>query len=161
MFVPMFRRSKAPAALLVSLVVALGACTADKDEELRLSGGVENFTIQPEYEKFCAAYDSLNIALNEMSKTGSTKENFAVVIEKSKALVEASPEDIASAVLSNDAILNAMNKAFEDRGYDEEKISEDEGLRQEVQALYSRDGLAELTTQFADYLVKNCGVSTE
>ena len=91
MFVPMFRRSKAPAALLVSLVVALGACTADKDEELPLSGGVENFTIQPEYEKFCAAYDSLNIALNEMSKTGSTKENFAVVIEKSKALVEASP----------------------------------------------------------------------
>lgn len=146
---------------LVALSVGLGACSSDEKEELRLSGGVENFTIQPAYQEFCSAYDSLNIALNEMSVQGTTKDSFGVVLEKSKGLVDASPDDIVDAVLSNDAVLNAMNNAFSDRDYDQAKISEDEGLRQEVQALYSQDGLAELTSRFADYLVKNCGVSTE
>ena len=157
----MVRRSKFLAWSIVAVSIGLGACSSGGDEELRLSGGIENFTIQPEYDEFCSAYDSLNVALNEMAATGSTKENFAIVLDKSKVLVEASPDDIADAVLSNDAVLNAMNQAFADRDYDESKIREDEGLRQEVQALYSRDGLAELTTRFADYLVKNCGVSTE
>lgn len=150
--------------LLLSFVVlsgGLGACSSGGDEKLRLSGSADNFVIQPAYREFCAAYDSLNLALNEMSDKGATKENFAAVIEKSRALVVVSPDDIADAVLSNDALLNAMNKAFADRNFDEEKIGEDEGLRQEVQALYSREGFAELASRFASYLVKNCGVSTE
>ena len=113
------------------------------------------------FTEFCAAYDELNLAMNAMSDRGTTKETFAVVLEKSKALVEASPDDIADAVLSNDAILNAMNQAFAERGYDEEKISADEGLRQEVQRLYAQEGLPELTSKYADYLVTNCGVSVE
>ena len=157
----MICRSKFLALSLLALSIGLGACSSNDDEELRLSGGVDNFAIQPEYQEFCTTYDSLTIALNEMSDNGTTKENFAVVLEKSKALVAASPDDIADAVLSNDAILNAMNKAFADRNFDASKISEDEGLRQEVQALYAREGVAELTTSFANYLVKNCGVSTE
>ena len=146
--------------LLLALSVGLGACS-DDEKTLRLSGGVEDFIIQPEFQEFCDAYDSLNIALNEMSKQGSTKESFESVLERSGALVAAAPDEIAAAVLSNDAILNAMNKAFADRNYDAEKIAADEGLRQEVRVLYSQDGLAELTTEFSKYLVKNCGVSTE
>ena len=149
-----------PLALLIASAVGLSACSNDSDE-LRLSGGVKDFVMDQKFTEFCAAYDELNLAMNDMSDRGTTKETFAVVLEKSKALVEASPDDIADAVLSNDAILNAMNQAFAERGYDEEKISADEGLRQEVQRLYAQEGLPELTSKYADYLVTNCGVSVE
>lgn len=148
--------------LVLSVVAIFGfaACSND-DKELRLSGGVENFTIDPKFTKFCAAYDDLNIALNDMTERGTNKETFAVVLAKSKALVDLAPDDIVESIITNDAILNAMNQAFADRDYDEEKISTDEGLRQEVRQLYAQDGLPELTSQYADYLVKNCGVSVD
>lgn len=150
-------------ALVVASAIGFSACSNDSNDsdDLRLSGGVEDFVIDQKYTEFCAAYDELNVAINDMSDLGSTKATFGIVLEKSKALVEASPDDIADAVLSNDAILNAMNQAFAERGYDEEKISADEGLRQEVQRLYAQDGLPELTSKYADYLVTNCGVSVE
>lgn len=147
-------------ALSLACVTLVAACSNDS-EDLRLSGGVENFVMDPKFTEFCAAYDELNVAINDMSDLGTTKATFSVVIQKSKALVEASPDDIADAVLSNDAILNAMNQAFAERDYDDEKISADEGLRQQVQQLYAQDGLPELTSKYADYLVKNCGVSVE
>lgn len=147
------------AAALVA-PVALVACGNDGDK-LLLSGGAKNFTMDPKYAEFCGAYDQLNIALNDMSKAGSTKESFEVVLKKSAALVEVAPDDIADAVLTNDAILNAMNAAFAQRDYDQATITTDEGLRQEVQTLYSQKGLPEMTTKYSEYLVKNCGVSTE
>lgn len=147
-------------ALAIAAALGFSACSKDS-EDLRLSGGAENFVMDPKFAEFCAAYDELNLAMNDMSEIGTTKATFGVVLQKSKALVEASPDDIADAVLSNDAILNAMNQAFAERGYDEKKISADEGLRQEVQRLYSQDGLPELTSKYADYLVTNCGVSVE
>lgn len=147
------------AAALVA-PVALVACGNDSDK-LLLSGGAKNFTMDPKYAEFCGAYDQLNIALNDMSKAGSTKESFEVVLKKSAALVEVAPDDIADAVLTNDAILNAMNAAFAQRDYDQATITTDEGLRQEVQTLYSQKGLPEMTTKYSEYLVKNCGVSTE
>lgn len=142
----------------VAAILGLAACAKDQ-KELRLSGGVDNFTMDPKYASFCDAYDELNIALNDMTERGTNEETFAVVLERSKTLVDLAPDDIADAVLSNDAILNAMNQAFSERDYDEEKISADEGLRQEVQQLYAQDGLPELTSKYADYLVDNCGVS--
>jgi hypothetical protein len=147
-------------ALSIIPVALLSACASD-EKELRLSGGADNFTIDPKFKDFCAAYDDLNLALNDMTEIGTTKETFKIVLEKSSALVDASPDDIADAVLSNDAILNAMNQAFSDRGYDREKIDADESLRQEVQQLYAQEGLPELASKYADYLVKNCGVSVE
>jgi len=146
--------------LLIVPLAVLSGCSKD-EKELRLSGGVSNFTIDPEFKGFCAAYDELNIALNDLTEIGTSKETFGVVLEKSRTLVDIAPDDISDAVLSNDAILNAMNQAFSDRGYDREKIDADESLRLEVQQLYSQKGLPELTTKYADYLVKNCGVSVE
>ena len=153
-------RKIVPVALAILVVVGLGACSND-DKDLRLSGSVDNFTMDPKFAEFCAAYDDLNIALNDMNERGTNKETFTIVLGKSKALVDLAPDDIADAVLSNDAILNAMNQAFSERDYDEEKISADEGLRQEVQQLYAQEGLPELTSKYAEYLVKNCGVSVE
>ena len=149
-------------SILLSIVatVVVTACSND-DKELRLSGSVDNFTMEEKYVEFCSAYDDLNLALNDMSERGTTKETFDAVLDKSKALVAAAPGDIEDAVVSNDAILNAMSNAFAERGYDPEKISADEGLRQEVQTLYAQDGLADLASDYADYLVKNCGVSVE
>lgn len=145
---------------VATMVLSLAAC-GKSDDKLLLSGGAKDFTMDPKYAEFCGAYDALNIALNDMSKAGSTKESFAVVLQKSKSLVELAPADILDSVRTNDAILNAMNKAFADRDYNQETISTDEGLRQEVQALYAQKGLPELTTEYSKYLVKNCGVSTE
>jgi hypothetical protein len=54
-----------------------------------------------------------------------------------------------------------MNAAFAEREYDQATIATDEFLRQEVQALYAQKGLPEMTSTFSDYLVDNCGVSTE
>lgn len=159
-------RRRRPRSVLVALsAVALGAtalvgCGSSDKQELRLSGGAKNFTMDPKFETFCAAYDSLTLSLNDMAASGASKEAFDKILKDSKALVDASPDDIVDSVVTNDAILNAMNKAFADRKYDQEKIDTDETLRQEVQALYAQDGLAELTTKYADYLVKNCGVST-
>lgn len=146
--------------LLIVPVAILSGCASD-EKELRLSGGIDSFTIDPKFKDFCAAYDDLNLALNEMNEIGTSKETFGIVLEKSSALVDLSPDDIADAVLSNDAILNAMNQAFSDRGYDREKIDADEGLRREVQQLYAQEGVPELASKYADYLVKNCGVSVE
>jgi hypothetical protein len=96
-----------------------------------------------------------------MSEAGSTKESFEVVLKKSAALVDVAPQDIVDSVMTNDAILNAMDAAFAQRDYDQATITTDEGLRQEVQTLYAQEGLPELTTKYSKYLVKNCGVSTE
>lgn len=155
-----------PKALLITALVALAAplvlaSCANDDEKLALSGGAKDFVMDPKYTEFCAAYDQLNIALNDMNDVGTNKESFGVVLEKSAALVEIAPDDIVDAVLTNDAILNAMNKAFADRNYDEEAISQDDTLRQEIQVLYAQEGLPEMTSKYADYLVDNCGVSTE
>lgn len=144
--------------LSIAAIIGLAACSND-EKELRLSGGVDNFVIDPKYTAFCSAYDDLNIALNEMTESGTNKETFAAVLAKSKVLVDLSPDDVADAVLSNDAILNAMNQAFAERDYDEEKIVADDGLRLEVQQLYAQDGLPEMTSKYANYLVENCGVS--
>ncbi len=146
------------AALAISSVLA--SC-GGSDEELRLSGGAKGFTMDPKFAEFCTAYDALNIALNEMSEAGSTKESFEVVLKKSAALVDVAPQDIVDSVMTNDAILNAMDAAFAQRDYDQATITTDEGLRQEVQTLYAQEGLPELTTKYSKYLVKNCGVSTE
>jgi hypothetical protein len=125
-----------------------------------MSGSAKNFTMDPKYTEFCTAYDNLNLALDDMSKTGSTKAAFAAVLTKSKELVNVSPSEIEAAVTSNDAILNALNNAFAQHDYDEEKINSDETLKKQIQALYQQEGLPELATQYADYLVKNCGIST-
>lgn len=156
----MIRKKFLFAALAIAAPVCLVSCTND-GEDLLLSGGAKNFTMDPKYTEFCAAYDNLNIALNDMSKAGSDQASFEVVLKKSAALVEVAPDDIADAVLTNDAILNAMNAAFAQRKYDQATITTDEGLRQEVQALYAQKGLPEMTTKYSKYLVKNCGVSTE
>lgn len=149
--------------LAVALVgpLAFVACSNDGKDELLLSGGAKGFTMDPKYADFCATYDRLNIAMSEMSKAGSTKDSFAVVLKESAALVDVAPDDIADAVLTNDAILNAMNNAFAQRDYDQATITTDEDLRQEVQALYAQKGLPEMTTKYSKYLVKNCGVSTD
>ena len=141
-------------------VAALASCGSGGDK-LALSGSAKNFTMDPKFADFCATYDKLNIALDDMAKNGSTKEAFAAVLQRSKALVDASPTEIQSAVESNDAILNAMDNAFAKHNYDQKKISADETMKKQVQALYEQPGLAELAAKYADYLVKNCGISTE
>lgn len=142
------------------MIVGFGAC-GKGGEKLSLSGGAKNFTMDPKYVEFCGAYDALTVALNDLSEVGSTEESLKVVLQKSKALVDVAPDDILDAVQTNDAILNAMNSAFAERGYDQATISTDESLRQEVQTLYAQDGLPEMTSKYAQYLVTNCGVSTD
>lgn len=155
----MKRRVLSVAALLVG-IASLASCGSGSDK-LALSGSAKNFTMDPKYTEFCTAYDNLNLALNDMSQTGSTKAAFAAVLAKSKELVNVSPSEIEAAVASNDAILNALNNAFSQHNYDEEKINSDETLKKQIQALYQQEGLPELATQYADYLVKNCGISTD
>jgi hypothetical protein len=144
----------------LAMLFAVSSCGND-DDQLLLSGGAKDFVMDPAFAEFCGAYDELNTAINAMPAAGSDKESFAVVLEKSSALVDVAPEEILDSVMTNDAILNAMNAAFADRNYDQATISTDEGLRQEVQTLYAQEGLPELTTKYSEYLVKNCGVSTE
>jgi len=157
----MIRKNVLLLAAAILAPIALVSCGNDGGDELLLSGGAKDFTMDPKYAEFCAAYDQLNIALNEMSEAGSTKESFAVVLEKSATLLDVAPDEIVDAVATNDAILNAMNAAFAQRDYDQATITTDEGLRQEVQTLYAQEGLPEMTTKYSKYLVKNCGVSTE
>jgi len=148
------------AALVLVGISALASCGSSGDK-LALSGSAKNFKMDPKYVEFCATYDKLNIALDDMAKTGSTKEAFATALARSKALVAVSPTEIQPAVESNDAILNAMDNAFAQHNYDQKKINADETLKKQVQALYQQPGLAELAAKYADYLVKNCGISTD
>lgn len=157
----MIRKNLVLLVACVAAPIALVSCGNSGGDELLLSGEAKNFTMDPKFAEFCAAYDELNIALNDMSKAGSDQASFEVVLKKSAALVDVAPDDITDAVLTNDAILNAMNAAFAQRKYDQATITTDEGLRQEVQALYAQEGLPEMTTKYSKYLVKNCGVSTE
>lgn len=139
---------------------ALVAGCGSKSDTLAMSGSAKNFTMDPKYTEFCGAYDSLNLSLDALAKAGSSKEAFADVLAKSNQLVDIAPTDIQSAVASNDAILNAMNNVFSQHNYDEKKVSSDEEVKKQIQALYQQEGLADLATKYADYLIKNCGIST-
>ena len=148
-------------ALVVTLAgTALFAGCGSKSDKLAMSGSAKNFTMDPKYKEFCSAYDSLNLSLDALAKEGSTKAAFADVLAKSKQLVDIAPTDIQSAVASNDAILNAMNNVFSQHNYDEKKVTSDEEVKKQIQALYAQEGLADLATKYADYLIKNCGIST-
>lgn len=150
---------------LLALTIAVGgsalfAGCGSKSDTLAMSGSAKNFTMDPKYKEFCGAYDTLNLSLDVLAKEGSSKEAFADVLAKSKKLVDIAPADVQAAVASNDAILNAMNHVFSQHNYDEKKVTSDEEVKKQIQALYSQEGLADLATKYADYLIKNCGIST-
>lgn len=147
------------AVLAISGTTLFAACGA-KSDSLALSGSAKNFKMDPKFSEFCGAYDSLNLSLDALAKAGSTKAAFADVLAKSKALVEVAPTEIQSAVASNDAILHAMDNVFSQHDYDEKKVTSDEEVKKQIQALYQQDGLAALASKYADYLIKNCGIST-
>ena len=140
-------------------VASLTSCGSGSDK-LALSGSAKNFTMDPKYTEFCTAYDNLSIALDSIAKSGTTKESFAEVLRKSQKLVDVAPQDIADAVLSNDAILNTMDHVYSTHGYDEKNVSADTEVKKEVETLYSQPSVIELGTKYSKYVVKNCGVST-
>lgn len=136
-----------------SAAVVLASCGSSSSSE------------SADYTAFCAKAADLEEAAGEthfddpaaISDTKVMADTWSVAVARAEELRDASPESIKEDVTLMVSTLIDMNKIFKQNDYDLMEMAKNEEIRNELDAISTRKGVAQASERFNSFMKKNCG----
>jgi len=118
-----------------------------------------------DYTAFCAKAADLEEAAGEThfddpAATSDTKvmaDTWSVAVARAEELRDASPDSIKEDVTLMVSTLIDMNKIFKQNDYNLMEMAKNEEIRNELDAISTRKGVAQASERFNSFMKKNCG----
>ena len=136
-----------------STLVVLAGCGSNSSSE------------SADFTAFCAKAADLEEAAGEthfddpaaISDTKVMADTWSVAVARAEELRDASPESIKEDVTLMVSTLIDMNKIFKQNDYDLMEMAKNEEIRNELDAISTRKGVAQASERFNSFMKKNCG----
>ena len=136
-----------------STLVVLAGCGSNSSSE------------SADYTAFCAKAADLEEAAGEthfddpaaISDTKVMADTWTVAVARAEELRDASPDSIKDDVTLMVSTLIDMNKIFKQNDYDLMEMAKNEEIRNELDAISTRKGVAQASERFNSFMKKNCG----
>lgn len=118
-----------------------------------------------DYTAFCAKAADLEEAAGEthfddpaaISDTKVMADTWSVAVARAEELRDASPDSIKEDVTLMVSTLIDMNKIFKQNDYNLMEMAKNEEIRNELDAISTRKGVAQASERFNSFMKKNCG----
>lgn len=136
-----------------STLVVLAGCGSNSSSE------------SADFTAFCAKAADLEEAAGEthfddpaaISDTKVMADTWTVAVARAEELRDASPDSIKDDVTLMVSTLIDMNKIFKQNDYDLMEMAKNEEIRNELDAISTRKGVAQASERFNSFMKKNCG----
>ena len=135
-----------------STLVVLAGCGSNSSSE------------SADFTAFCAKAADLEEAAGEthfddpaaISDTKVMADTWTVAVARAEELRDASPDSIKDDVTLMVSTLIDMNKIFKQNDYDLMEMAKNEEIRNELDAISTRKGVAQASERFNSFMKKNC-----
>jgi len=136
-----------------STLVVLAGCGSNSSSE------------SADFTAFCAKAADLEEAAGEthfddpaaISDTKVMADTWNVAVARAEELRDASPDSIKDDVTLMVSTLIDMNKIFKQNDYNLMEMAKNEEIRNELDAISTRKGVAQASERFNSFMKKNCG----
>ena len=136
-----------------STLVVLAGCGSNSSSE------------SADFTAFCAKAADLEEAAGEthfddpaaISDTKVMADTWTLAVARAEELRDASPDSIKDDVTLMVSTLIDMNKIFKQNDYDLMEMAKNEEIRNELDAISTRKGVAQASERFNSFMKKNCG----